>query len=321
MNDRIVFLDSATLDYGDIDFSAIEKLGDLTCHHITSPGDIAERCREASVIITNKVVIDSAVMQNCANLKMIAEAATGYNNIDIAAARKLGIPVANVPGYSTPSVAQLTMSFILALSTNLVNYNNAAHDGTWSRSDIFTIGTWPFSDLAGKTAGIMGLGSIGKEVARLCSAFGMTVKTLKREGSASEKEGYERLELFDLASQSDFIMIHMPLTEYSKHIVNIEFLSLMKKTAFLINMARGQIVEPDALLQALKRGLIAGAAIDVMESEPPHRDNPLLQAPNLIITPHIGWASIESRKRLVNEIAGNISAFQKGVNRNVVNSI
>ncbi len=314
---KIVFLDSSTVDYGDIDFSAIDAIGDLTCYKTTSPAEITGRCIEADIIITNKVVIDAPLLLQCSSLKMIAEAATGYNNIDVAAAKKMGISVANVPGYSTKTVAQLTMAFILALSTNLVKYNNASHDGSWSRSDIFSLGTFPFSDLEGKTIGIMGLGAIGKEVAKLCSAFGMRAVALKREEGAAESL-CPRLGLCDLAEQSDFISIHMPLTEYSRYLVNSEFLARMKRRAFLINMARGPIVEPAALCRALETGSIAGAAIDVMEKEPPHKEDPLLKAPNLIITPHIGWASIESRRRLVNEIACNIREFIDGKEINLV---
>ncbi len=318
MGERIVFLDSSTIDYGDMDFSPLSNIGEFECHRVTPGEQVIERCSNATVIITNKVVIDKNIIAGCPGLKMIAEAATGYNNIDIAEAKNRGIVVANVPGYSTTTVAQLTMAFILALSTNLLEYNTAAHDGTWSRSDIFTLGTWPFFDLEGKTIGIMGLGSIGGEVARLCTAFRMNVVALKREDSSGEGN-YPRLGLYDLAGESDFISIHMPLTDYSKNIVNSGFLTRMKKTAYLINMARGPIVDPAALKHALENRVIAGAAIDVMEKEPPSADDPLLNAPNLIITPHIAWASIESRRRLVSEIAENIKAFQKGIIRNVVN--
>jgi glycerate dehydrogenase len=317
MSDKIVFLDSSTVDFGDMDFSSIAELGELVCHRVTSKDQVIDRCKDAEIIITNKVVIDDEVISKCTGLKMIAEAATGYNNIDIAAAKKRGIVVSNVPGYSTATVSQLTMSFILAMSTELIKYNNAAHDGSWSRSEIFTMGTWPFFDLEGKTIGIMGLGAIGEEVARLCEAFRMKVVVLKRVEGKSEGP-YPRLALTELAAESDFISIHMPLTDYSKYIVNKDFLSRMKKTAFLINMARGPIVDSAALCHALENGIIAGAAIDVMEQEPPLADDPLLKAPNLIITPHIAWASIESRRRLVAEITENIKAFKNGNPRNVV---
>ncbi|HOP62801.1 MAG TPA: D-2-hydroxyacid dehydrogenase [Spirochaetota bacterium] len=318
MKDKIVFLDSSTVDYGDIDFSGLREFGEVVVYPVTAPGEVAERCKDATIVITNKVVFGSDLISQCPNLKMIAEAATGYNNIDIDEAKRRGIIVANVPGYSTTTVAQLTMAFILSLSTNLIKYNAAAHDGTWCRSDIFTLGTWPFFDLEGKTVGIMGLGAIGGEVARLCSAFRMNVVALKRDDNSGGGT-YPRVGLYDLAKESDFISVHMPLTEYSKGLINGEFFSNMKKTAFLINMARGPIVDPAALKEALVEGRIAGAAIDVMEKEPPDADDPLLNTPDLIITPHIAWASIESRRRLVNEITENIGAFRKGEKRNVVN--
>ncbi|HOT44886.1 MAG TPA: D-2-hydroxyacid dehydrogenase [Spirochaetota bacterium] len=317
MGTGIVFLDASTIDYGDIDFSEIREIGELVCHGSTSPDQVAERCAGAEIVITNKVVFSADVLSRCPGIRMIAEAATGYNNIDIAEARRRGITVANVPGYSTASVVQLTMAFILALSTHLVKYNGAAHDGTWSRSGIFTLGTWPFSDLEGKTVGIMGLGAIGKNVARICNAFGMKVIALRRGESAPESP-YERVDLYDLARESDIITIHMPLSDYSRRLVDREFLSRMKQSAFLINMARGPIVEPADLCRALEQGTIAGAALDVMELEPPREDDPLLRAPNLIITPHIAWASIESRKRLVHEIAENIRGFLAGEKKNVV---
>lgn len=317
MNEKIVFLDSSTVDYGDIDFSALKNFGELICYKTTSPSEVAVRCADATIAITNKVVFDAETISRCSKLKMIAEAATGYNNIDIAEASRRNITVANVPGYSTQTVAQLTMAFILALSTNLLKYNSASHDGTWSSSEIFTLGKWPFFDLSGKTIGIMGVGAIGGEVARLCRAFGMKIVALDRNGGSVNGE-IRRLGLYDLAAESDFISIHMPLTDYSKHLIDSEFLSRMKKSAFLINMARGPIVDPSSLCEALERGTIAGAAIDVMEKEPPPSDDRLLTAPNLIITPHIAWASIESRTRLVNEIAANIQGFLSGMKRNVI---
>lgn len=318
MKPKIVFLDASTVDYGDIDFSPIREIGDLRCHGFTSPDQVAERCAGAAVAITNKVAFNAEILSRCPDLKMIAEAATGYNNIDIEEASRRGITVANVPGYSTASVVQLTMAFILALSTNLLQYNTAAHDGAWSRSKIYTLGTWPFSDLEGKTVGVMGLGAIGKKVAAVCEALDMKVIALRR-GEGAVPSPYPRAGLMELAEQSDFITIHMPLSDYSNGLVNREFISRMKKSSFLINMARGPIVEPAALLDALERGAIGGAALDVMETEPPRADDPLLKAPNLILTPHIAWASIESRRRLLGEIAENIRSFLGGIKRNVVN--
>jgi glycerate dehydrogenase len=199
----------------------------------------------------------------------------------------------------------------------MIRYDRACRDGTWSRSPVFTLGTWPTFDLEGKTLGILGMGAIGREVARLAMAFGMRVLALKRDGVVYG-DGFERLGLHGLAERSDFVSIHLPLTEESRHLVGGDFLKTMKRTAFLINMARGPIVDPAALALALETGTIKGAALDVMEQEPPAGDDPLLSAPNLIVTPHIAWASLESRRRLVGEIASSIAAFYRGEKRNVV---
>ena len=312
---KIVFLDAATVDYGDIDFSEIADLGEFVTYDITSAHDTSRRIDDADVIITNKVVCSAEVLEQCPSVKCIAVAATGVNNIDLDAAEKKGIAVTNVPGYSTTSVAQHTMCTMLALAGNLVEYNRATHDGTWPESSIFTIGTWPTFDLKGKVLGIMGYGDIGREVGRLAEAFGMHVVALKREG-VEYQDDVERYPLHRLAEISDIISIHMPLTDDSQHLVDAEFLRRMKPSAYIINMARGQVVDPDALAHALNKKQIAGAALDVMEKEPPDADDPLLKAPNCIITPHIAWASIESRKRLVREIAENIAAFSRNESRN-----
>ncbi len=315
--EKIIFLDASTIQYGDIVFSSLESLGSLVCYDNTRPDEIVERCKDAAVIITNKVVIDCDVMNGLPKLRMIAEAATGYNNIDINEALRRGITVANVPGYSTASVAQLTITFILALSSNILWFNKAAHDGSWSASPIFTLGTWPFSDVAGKTVGIMGYGAIGREVARLCHAFGMKLIALKRDGTGKAGD-IERVSLDEIARRSDFISIHMPLTPYSRGLIDRNFFSSMKNDAYLINMSRGPIVTASDLLWALENRIIAGAAVDVMDREPPTSDDPLLRCDNLIITPHIAWASLESRTRLTEEIAANIKSFLEGKKRNNV---
>lgn len=317
MKPRIVFLDAATVDYGDLDFSLFADIGRFSSFPMTRPDEAAERLAGAEIAITNKVVFDRDLIGRCNSLKLIAVAATGYNNIDIDAARGRGIAVANVPGYSTFSVAQFTMMFVLALAGNLIPYNSACHDGSWSRSPIFTMGTWPTFDLQNRVLGIMGLGAIGSEVARLADAFGMKVIALRRRRSA--RTGHiERLALREFLAQSDFVSLHMPLTADNRYLVNREFLTGMKRGSFLINMARGALVDPVALREALESGTIAGAAMDVMEQEPPAPGDPLPGAPNLILTPHIAWATIESRKRLVAEIRANIDAFLKGVSRNMV---
>jgi glycerate dehydrogenase len=317
MKERIVFLDASTVDYGDIDFSTIEEFGEFKAYEFTRPEGVLQRVEDASIVITNKVVLTDRTLDACKGLKLIAVAATGYNIVNIDYASQREIAVANVPGYSTFSVAQLTLTFILALATNLIRYSSASRDGTWSRSDVFTLGSWPTVDLSNKVLGILGMGAIGRKVATLARAFDMQIIALKREG-AYYNDDFERYSLHELAGLSDFVTIHLPLTPESEYLIDRRFFRAMKRESFLINMSRGPIVRQDALEWALKNGEIAGAAIDVMEVEPPERDNPLLQIPNLIVTPHIAWASVESRRRLIREIAENIRAFLSGGSRNLV---
>lgn len=317
MREKIVFLDASTVDYGDIDFSAIEEFGEFMAYEFTKPKGILQRIKDASIVITNKVALTDRTLDACRELRLIAVAATGYDVVDIDHASQREIAVANVPGYSTFSVAQLTVAFILALATNLIRYNNASRDGRWSSSNVFTLGSWPTFDLSNKVLGILGMGAIGRKVATLARAFDMRAIALKREG-AYYNDDFERFSLHELAGLSDFVSIHLPLTPESEYLIDREFFRAMKRESFLINMSRGPIVRQEALAWALKSGEIAGAAVDVLEVEPPERDNPLLQIPNLIITPHIAWASIESRQRLVREIAENIRAFLSGESRNLV---
>ncbi len=317
MKQKIVFLDASTVDYGDLDLSLFRKHGEFIAYPSTEPGQRTERLKGATVVITNKVLMDRDSIMNCDSLKFIAVTATGYNNIDIGAARLRGISVSNVAGYSTPSVAQFTLLFILALASRLIDYNAAAHDGRWSASPTFTMTDWPTMDIAGKVLGILGLGDIGGEVARLARAFGMEIVALGRPG-VSYSGDIPRLGLFELAGKSDFVSIHMPLTPETRHIISTPFFHAMKRTASLINMARGPLVDPAALKNALDTGLIAGAALDVMEQEPPDSADPLLGTPNLIITPHIAWGTRESRYRLIMEIDKNIEAYLSGEPRNLV---
>ncbi|MCX7679037.1 MAG: D-2-hydroxyacid dehydrogenase [Spirochaetes bacterium] len=317
MKHKIVFLDASTVDFGDIDLSIFTRHGNFASFPRTSKHETIERIKDATIVITNKVILNREIFSKAGSLRYIAVAATGYNNIDIDAARQFGIAVSNVAGYSTPSVAQFTMLFILALASRLIEYNAAAHSGRWSASPIFTLGNWPTVEIAGKTLGILGYGAIGREVARIATAFGMKVIALKRDGIAYSDE-VPRMELFQLASVADFISVHLPLTAENRYFISDDFFSAMKPSGFFINMARGALVNPAALYRALVNGTIAGAAIDVMEQEPPHADDPLLTAPNLIITPHIAWATKESRQRLINEIDANIESFIRGVPRNLV---
>jgi glycerate dehydrogenase len=318
MREKIVFLDASTVDYGDIDFSPIEELGEFNEYKFTEPGSVMQRVKDASIVISNKVVLTNSTLEVCNVLKLIAVAATGYNIVDVGFASQRGIAVANVPGYSTFSVAQLTLTFILALASNLVRYNSASRDGAWSGSDVFTLGSWPTFDLSNKVLGILGMGAIGRKVATLAKAFDMQIIALRREG-VYYNDDFDRYNLYELAGLSDFVTIHLPLTPESEYLIDERFFRAMKREAFFLNMARGSIVRQGALEWALNSGEIAGAAIDVMEKEPPEMNNPLFTIPNLIITPHIAWASVESRQRLIKEIAENIRAFLSGETRNLVN--
>ncbi len=318
MREKIVFLDASTIDYGDIDFGPIEELGEFNEYKFTKPESVMQRVKDASIVISNKVVLTNETLEVCNALKLIAVAATGYNIVDVGFASQRGIAVTNVPGYSTFSVAQLTLAFILALASNLVRYNNASRDGAWSGSEVFTLGSWPTFDLSNKVLGILGMGAIGRKVATLAKAFDMQVIALRREG-VYYSDDFDRYNLYELAGLSDFVTIHLPLTPESEYLIDERFFKAMKREAFFINMARGSIVRQDALEWALISGEIAGAAIDVMEKEPPEYNDPLFAIPNLIITPHIAWASVESRRRLIKEIAENIKAFLSGETRNLVN--
>ncbi|MCX8124665.1 MAG: D-2-hydroxyacid dehydrogenase [Spirochaetes bacterium] len=319
MSTSIVFLDASTVDFGDIDFTPIASLGNFITYSVTGPHETIQRSRDADIIITNKVVFYADEIAQLNRTKLIAVAATGYNTIDIKAAKNKNIAVANVPGYSREAVAQLTLCFILALATNLVKYNTATHDGSWSRSPIFTMGNWPTMCINDKVLGIMGFGDIGKRVAQLGEAFGMKVIALKRDNVSYSDTSVQRYALEEFCKMADFISIHMPLNDSTHHLINKDFLTKMKPTAYLINMARGPIVDTGALAWALHNNVIAGAALDVLEKEPPDSNDPILSAPNCIITPHIGWASRETRQALINEIAENIKAFLHGKKRNIVN--
>lgn len=316
---RIVFLDAGSVNWDDISFKEIQSLGDLKCFDWTASKDIVKRACGADMIVTNKCRFDRDTLKRLPHLKAIYLTATGYNNIDTAAAKELGVAVANVAGYSSDSVAQWTWTFILALAGNFLSYERAAREGAWSRSKHFVLGAFPIQEISGKTLGIVGLGDIGGRVAKIAESFGVKVLRAKipgRKYSITESKG--RVDLERLLGHSDFVTLHTPLTDLTRNLINARNLRKMKKTAFLINMARGGIVNEMDLREALVKGQIAGAATDVLTVEPPPKNHVLMGAPNLIMTPHIAWASPEARKRLVREVALNIAAFQKGKKRNRV---
>lgn len=320
---RIVFLDASTLDRGDVSFEQFTKRWDCSFHPSTRPGELPERIQGRMVAVTNKVVFSSEVMAlpEAKDLKLIAIAATGTNNVDLDAARARGVAVCNVAGYSTNSVVQHTFGLIFELASHIGAFSQDVREGQWEKSPIFTMLTRPVVELAGKTLGIIGFGAIGRSVAAAARGFGMEVLVAARPGAQGPlPEG--RVPLDDLLRRADIVSLHCPLTPQTRNLIAGREFSLMKPSAFLINIARGGIVDEAALVEALEKKKIAGAAADVLTQEPPSADHPMIEAAkrldNLVITPHNAWASREARQRLIDEIAENISAFLSGSDRNRV---
>jgi glycerate dehydrogenase len=313
-----VILDAKSIDNGDIDFSALESVAEHWQYYDnTYASDIKARIEEAEIVIVNKVNLQRQHIAQARKLKLICVAATGTNNVDLEAAKEASVTVANVTHYATPSVVQHVFCLVLALTRKLNQYQAAIRNGYWQKSEFFCLLDYPITELAGKTLGIIGYGELGKAVANVGNAFGMRVLVADRKG-ASPRQG--RVSFEQLMSESDVVSLHCPLTPETANLIDEKELALMKVNALLINTARGGIVNETALLNALTSGALGGAGIDVLTEEPPVRGNPLLDAelPNLIVTPHIAWASVEARQRLIDEVAENIAAFRKGESRNVV---
>ena len=318
---KILILDAATFGE-DIDISKFNELGEVTVYAKSTKKEALERLEAVNpdAVITNKVVIGNDEMQAAPNLKIILEAATGYNNIDIECARTLRIKVANVAGYSTMSVVQHTFALFFYLYEKMRYYDDYVKSGEYSKSTIFTNFSNVFGELAGKTWGIVGLGHIGSRVADAARAFGCKVVYYSASGNTYDTE-YEKVDLDTLLKESDIISIHAPLNQYTKDIFNYENLKKMKKSAYLINVGRGPIVNDADLAKALNEGEIAGAGLDVLTTEPMPADNPLLaikDSNKLVITPHNAWATYEARVRLLDEIYNNLNSFINGEERNLV---
>ncbi|MBN1250774.1 MAG: D-2-hydroxyacid dehydrogenase [Bacteroidales bacterium] len=306
---KIVFLDALTIG-ADLDFKLLEKEGELIIYQTSLKEDLAERIKDAEIIITNKVLIGKNEFEKAQNLKLICVAATGYNNIDIEEAKKRNIIVANVKNYSTEAVVQHTLSLILALQNSIVEFANESKSGNWSKSPIFTMLNHTFVDLKGKNLGIIGFGTIGKRVAEIAKAFGMNVLVGKRKGINYNND--DRVEFEELIKRSDVISIHAPLSENTLNLFTENEFKKMKNDAIIINTARGGILNEKDLYNALKNKEIRAAAIDVAENEPINIDNPLLKLDNIIITPHIAWTSKDSRIRLLKGIVENIKMYKDG---------
>ena len=316
---RAVFLDLASVDTGDLDLASLRRLADWTWHGETARDQVAERIRGFEVVVSNKVVLDAATIADAQALRCICVAATGTNNIDLAAAQQHGVLVSNVVGYATPAVVQHVFALLLVLSTRLPEYQAWVQAGRWQRHSQFCSLDFPIRELAGKVMGIVGHGELGQAVAAVARAFGMTVRIAQRPGTSAAAGG--RVPLSDLLAEVDVLSLHCPLTPQTRNLIGAAELRLMKPDAVLINTARGGIVDEAALADALRHGRLGGAGIDVLAQEPPRNGSPLLDQlpiPNLIVTPHTAWASREARQRMIDEVAGNVRAYRKGKPRNIV---
>jgi glycerate dehydrogenase len=310
-----IFLDSDTLG-GDVDLSALRDT--LARWHFLQVADAAaalDLSDAATVIVTNKVPVKEDVMRRSPRLRLICAAATGTDHIDVAAARSLGIAVCNVRGYATPSLVQHVFATMLALATRLPDYHAAVRAGRWQRASRFSFLDYPILELAGRKLGIVGHGELGKAVAQAARCFGMEVMIAARRGAAPERG---RFAFEEVLRKADVISLHCPLTEETRGLIGARELGMVRRGAMLINTARGGLVDEFALAEALRQGRLAGAAVDVLSTEPPREDNPLLASdiPGLIVTPHVAWASREARQRLIQELRLNVEAWNRGEHRN-----
>jgi glycerate dehydrogenase len=316
--EHAVFLDTATVDRGDLD-----RRGLLTTvqrwdfHDYTPAAETAARVADAHLVIANKVLLDSRVLDSAPELRLVCVAATGTNNVDLTAARGRGIAVTNVAGYATAAVVQHVFTLMLALTTRLEDYRAAVREGEWQRAPGFCLLDFPIRELAGLRLGIVGFGELGRAVGRLARAFGMEVLVAQRPGGRAKRG---RIPLDALLRRADVVSLHVPLAANTRNLIGAEALALMKPAALLINTARGGIVDEQALADALRAGRLGGAGVDVLTVEPPREGNALLAGdiPNLIVTPHIAWASRGARQRLLDELGANIAAFAEGRHRNRV---
>lgn len=305
----------------DVDVSCFEKFGEVTCYPNTVAANTSERVKDADIILANKAPLNESTLKDAPNVKLICLLATGFDNVDLAYCKSRGIKVTNVVNYCTSTVAQHTLLLALALSEKIAFYDDYVKSGAYSAQDRFSNFDRTFYDLEGKTWGIIGMGTIGRRVAGLAQAFGCRVIFYSASGKSTCTD-YKRVEFDTLLQESDILSLHCPLSDWTRGLINKDALSKMKETAILVNVARGPVVDTQALYDALVTDQIAGAGLDVLEQEPMAKDNPLARikdSSKLIITPHMAWASLESRTRLVDEVVKNIEAFLAGENRNVVN--
>jgi glycerate dehydrogenase len=316
---NIVVLDGHTLNPGDLSWDALQALGDCRIHDRTPPGEVVARAADAEIALTNKTILNAATIQALPRLRYLGVLATGYNVVDIAAARARGIPVTNVPAYGTPSVAQHTFALLLELASQVGAHARSVRAGRWSQSPDFCYWESPLTELHGLTLGIVGLGRIGRAVAELGHAFEMKVLAHVPRLPSELPPFVYLSELDALFEQADVVSLHCPLTPETAGLVNAGRLARMKPTAFLLNTSRGPLIDEPALAEALNAGRLAGAALDVLSVEPPSSSNPVLSARNCIVTPHLAWATRAARARLLRTAVENVRAFQNGQLQNVVN--
>lgn len=315
----ITILDGYTVNPGDLSWQALEELGHLKVYERTLPEQVAWRAADADIVLTNKVVLDRTVLNSLPRLKYVGVLATGYNVVDLEAARERGVVVTNIPAYSSDSVAQMTFAHILNITNRVEHYAQMNKMGRWSENPDFCYWDTPLVELAGKVLGIVGLGNIGRKVAGIARCFGMDVFALTSKEAASLPEGIQKTTLDGLLAVSDVLTLHCPLTDDTKELINAETISKMKRGAIVINTGRGPLVNENDVAEALNSGKLGGYGTDVLSTEPPAADNPLLHAPNAFVTPHIAWATKEARQRLIDIAAKNVSAFIDGNPVNVVN--
>jgi glycerate dehydrogenase len=313
---RIVILDGHTLNPGDLSWEPIQALGDCKIYPRSSPAESMERARGAEVLFTNKALVSKQLIHSVPELRYIGVMATGYNIVDVEAARARGVVVSNVPAYGTSAVAQMVFALLLELTQRTGHHSETVREGRWSRSADFCYWDYPLVNLSGKTIGIVGYGRIGQAVGKIAEAFGMKV-IISQRGTRTYP-GVKSVSLDDLFVEADVVSLHCPLTADNRGLVNKDQLARMKPSALLINTSRGPLIDESALANALNEEQIAGAGLDVLSIEPPPLDNPLLKAANCIITPHIAWATRESRERLMQILIENLKAFLGGKPQNVV---
>lgn len=317
---KIVVLDGFTLNPGDLSWDELKRLGNVEIYDRTPHDKIVERCTDAAVVLTNKTPLTEAVLNQLASLKYVGVLATGYNVVDTEVAKNREIIVSNVPGYGTYSVVQLTFALLLEICHHVQHHNDRVKQGKWASSSDFCFWDYPLMELAGKTIGIIGFGTIGEVVGDVATAFGMNIiGASRKKRNQSNRTNFKWAAIPELLEQSDIVSIHCPLTPETRGLINCESLQRMKKSGLLINTSRGPIIVEEDLADALNNNIIAGAAIDVLSVEPPSADNPLLTAKNCFITPHIAWATKEARTRLMNIAVKNLGDFIAKKPSNVVN--